>query len=195
MPTQAAIHSMLAVQRTAITHLAILTAYSESGANEVSGGSYARVASSWNAEANKAFAQNGTVTVTGIPAGSVCRYIAGFSAVTGGSMLELWPIGGSLSDFAVDATTNKLIHPGNTFADGDRVVLVWGTAPGGLTKGVEYFVVSRTAQDYSLAATQGGAAIDITSAHDGETKISKIVPWTADGGPLAITSLGLAGNA
>lgn len=192
MPTEAAINAMLAVHRTAITHLSVHSAYSEAGASEIA---VTRVASNWNAVSAKQFTQNGTVQITGIAASTVVRYIGGWGALSGGTFHELWPVGGQLQDFGVDVAGDLILLPGNTLANNDRVVFMWGTAPGALTKGTEYFVVNRTTDNFQVSLTQGGAAINITSQHDGECKVSRIVPWTADGGPLAITSLTFAGNA
>lgn len=194
MPTTAAIHAMLAPHRGNLTHLAAHTAYSESGANEVSGGSYARVASAWNVESGKAFTQSGTRTINGIATGTVVRFIGGWNALSAGTFQDMWPLGGALMKFATDLAANTLQIDGHTYTAGTEVVLMWGTAPGGLTKGTSYYVISPTATSIQLAATPGGSAIDLTSLGDTECKISKIVPWTSDGGPLNITSATVYGN-
>lgn len=58
----------------------------------------------------------------------------------------------------------------NEFQEDDVVVFEGTTAPGGITFGQEYFVVNKTdidadmdADEFQVSATQGGAAIDITS--------------------------------
>lgn len=73
-------------------------------------------------------------------------------------------------DRAVTAniTTDRITLAGHGFAAGDELRLVAGTAPGGLALNTTYFVVNPTADDFQLAATLGGAPIDlITSAGSG----------------------------
>lgn len=54
------------------------------------------------------------------------------------------------------------------FKDGDKVKLAGsGTAPGGLTKGRTYFVRDFSLGTFKLAATKGGAAINLTSTGSG----------------------------
>ena len=64
----------------------------------------------------------------------------------------------------VDYTNNKIVQA-NTFSDGDEVLydIGGGTAIGGLTDATNYFVVSSSASEFSLAATSGGSAIDLTA--------------------------------
>jgi hypothetical protein len=50
-----------------------------------------------------------------------------------------------------------------------EIVLVGGTAPAGLTIGTHYFVNSPSGQTFKVAATQGGASIDFTTAGSGLT--------------------------
>lgn len=65
-----------------------------------------------------------------------------------------------------DVSTDTITITGHGFSDGEELKYVAPAAPatalGGLTDGTNYFVVSSTANTFQLAATSGGAAIDLT---------------------------------
>jgi hypothetical protein len=65
-----------------------------------------------------------------------------------------------------DVATDTITITAHGFSDGDEVKYVVPAAPataiGGLTDGTNYFVVGSTANTIQLAATSGGAAIDLT---------------------------------
>ena len=66
----------------------------------------------------------------------------------------------------VDATANSVTLDVHGFADGDEVTLradAGGSMPTGLTAGVVYFVRRLSESRFELAASSGGAAIDITT--------------------------------
>lgn len=62
-----------------------------------------------------------------------------------------------------------------TFSDGDRVVLATtNQLPDPLTPGTVYYVRDSTGRTFKLAATLGGAAIDLTNTGTGEHYIEYI---------------------
>lgn len=63
-----------------------------------------------------------------------------------------------------DAATDKISLASHTLLDGDRVQFTADTMPGGLTAGTWYYVVNKAANDFQVEATEGGGAIDITTA-------------------------------
>jgi len=63
----------------------------------------------------------------------------------------------------VDSTTDTITHTGHALLNGDRVRFAAAVIPGGLTAGVWYFVRDKATNTYKVAATLGGAAINITS--------------------------------
>jgi hypothetical protein len=74
------------------------------------------------------------------------------------------------SAFVVDAATNRLqVDPQCALRDGQkvRVVNAGGGLPSGLAAETDYFVRDRTGSSLRLAATLGGAAIDVTTAGTG----------------------------
>ena len=70
-------------------------------------------------------------------------------------------------DTIVDPATDTITIAAHGFSDGDEVTYTVPAAPasaiGGLTDGTNYFVVGSTTNAIQLAATSGGAAIDLTA--------------------------------
>lgn len=164
------------------THLSLHTAYSSTGANEVTGGSpaYARKAATWSAASGRTKALTSGVTFD-VPAGTTVRFIGAWDAVTAGNFLGMTPNGGGTPrDFMVDDTTADTFEsPAHGFVNNDAVV-VWAvnglSLPTGVVEGTVYFVVNATTDDFQLSATSGGAAINITAVGGGFAQ--KIVPET-----------------
>ena len=168
------------------------TAYSTTGANEVAGGSpaYARKALVWAAAASGAKALAATLPTWDVPGGITVRWIGLWDAVTAGTFLGMVPNGGgALKRFSVDdATTDVLDSAAHGFANADTVV-VWGSGlPTGLAVGTVYHVRDVTTDSLKLAATAGGAAIDLTAVGSGF--LQKLVEETFGAqGTLAVSAL------
>ena len=156
-----------------ITHLSLHTAYSSSGANEVTGGApaYARQACAFGAAASGSKAMTGTETFD-VPAGTTVRWIGGWDAVTAGDFKGMTPNGGGIPEaFTVPVIADDTLEaPGHGFSN-TQMVVVWavpGVAlPTGLAEGTVYHVRDATTDDLKLAATAGGAAIDLTAVGAG----------------------------
>ncbi|MGE0256921.1 MAG: host specificity factor TipJ family phage tail protein, partial [Alphaproteobacteria bacterium] len=93
-------------------------------------------------------------------------------------------------DFAagdVDTTGNTVAIAAHPFYDGDTVQLVsTGGLPAPLVAATDYFVRDRAAGTFKLAATAGGAAIDLTTAGSGDHTISRRIPtFTSNLTPVA----------
>lgn len=68
----------------------------------------------------------------------------------------------------VDITLEKITYTAHGLVTGDKILYRGtDTAIGGLSLNTFYFVISATANDFQLAATQGGAAINFTSTGTG----------------------------
>lgn len=153
------------------------TAYSSTGANEVTGGSpaYARKAATWAAAAVRSKATSASM-VFDVPAGTTVRWIGFEDAVTAGNFLGMVPNGGGIpEDFAVNAagvTSNTIDAPAHGFSAGNSVV-VWSvpgaSLPAPLVEGTVYWVIAGglTTDALQLSATSGGAAIDLTATGSG----------------------------
>ncbi len=157
------------------THGSLHSAYSTSGANELSGGSpaYARKALTWAAASGRSKATSAGVTFD-VPAGAAPAWIGFWDALSAGNFLGMVPNGGGIpEDFAVNSsgvTSNTLDAPSHGFSNGNTVV-VWAvpgaSLPTGLSEGTIYFVVGATTDTLQLSTTSGGSAIDITAVGSG----------------------------
>jgi len=156
------------------------TAYSATGANEVAGGSpaYARKALTWAAANLAQKATSGSV-IFDVPGATTVRFIGMWDAATAGNFLGMTPNnGGVVQSFVCpDITADLLRCVGHGFVNNDSLI-VWGVPgdplPGGLAEGTIYYVINATADDLQLAATTGGAAINLTAI--GAGTLQKIIP-------------------
>lgn len=150
------------------THGSLHTAYSSSGANEVTGGSpaYARKSATWAAAASGAKATSASM-VFDVPASTTVRWVGLWDAVTSGNFLGMTPNGGGTPQAFVvpDISNDTLECVAHGFSNTNAVV-VWAVPgdplPTGLSEGTVYYVISATTDDLQLSATSGGSAINIT---------------------------------
>jgi hypothetical protein len=193
MYTDTAVNNMLTAEGT--THLSLHTDYSATGANEVTGGSpaYARKAATWGTAASRAKALSAELTFD-VPASTI-KWIGRWTALTGGTFLGMGPLQGSEKQFTVDPATDVFRAAGHTYLDGDQVVFYAGTVPAPLVEGTAYFVRDKTTDTFKVAATAGGAAIDITAQASAACVLSRIVPatYTAQGTLKVPTTFTLRG--
>ncbi len=172
------LNSMLDNLAALLDQASLHTAFSTTGANEVTGGTYARQTITWNAAAAGALDSSNAPSFA-VPGGNTIRFI-GFYDVTPSP--DVWQ--GMIPNqqaadegprrFVVDTTANTIEDPANAFVNDENLVFIGGTPPGGLVEGTVYFIVTRTALDYGVAATQGGASINLTSQGDQDVRIWQI---------------------
>jgi hypothetical protein len=147
----------------AITHASAHTAFPGStGANEVTGGApaYARMAVTVNAASGGSRALNAAVTFD-VPACTV-KWIGFWNS---GTFVGCAPNGGATpKNFMAVASTDLVYSSGHGWSDTQKIAFFNGTPPGGLTEGTTYFVRDATTDTFKVAATSGGAAIDLSSA-------------------------------
>ena len=139
---------------------------STTGANEVSGGSYARVAVTWGASSGRQASNTGALTFN-VPAATTVQYLGLFSAITGGTFRGWFPFSGTLftPQMAVGADSGDVFTSyGHGFSNTDRVTVhpKFGESLGGLTEGTLYFIVGAATNTFQVSLTSGGAAVTIT---------------------------------
>ena len=154
------------------------TAFSTSGANEVTGGSYARQSITWNAAASGALDSSNAPSFS-VPGSNTIRFIGFYDTVPSPDVFQGMLPNQQAGDegprrYVVDVTNDTIEDPANAFVNDENLVFVGGTAPGGLTEGTVYWIVSRTATDYGVAATQGGGSITLTDQGDQDVRIWQI---------------------
>lgn len=175
------------------THVALFTVAptDAGGGTEVTGGSYARKLVNENAGSSPkwklAAASGGGYLVENLDAISFAQATASwgeilafaiFDAATSGNML-VWGWLSSLSWLFTAATDDTFLAPGHTLANADRVILkaqAGSSLPTGVSADTIYHVRDVSGSTFKLAATAGGAAIDITAAGAGE--VHKLDPKT-----------------
>lgn len=178
MFTTAAKNAMLNAEGT--THLSLHSAWSATGANELSGGSpaYARKSAGLAAASSGSKALTAAVTFDVPGGGTVAAFVGRWTALTGGTFLGMTPVNGVEKPFSVDLTANTIKQVAHGFANGTMVVFIGGTPPGGLTEGTTYYVVNAATDTYQVAATAGGAAIDLTAEPSAGCRAAKLAPET-----------------
>lgn len=164
--------------------MALHTSFPPAGGNEVTGGSpaYARKSFTYAAAATGAKSSNSTPTFD-VPAGTTIKAISAYDAVTAGTQKAWSPANASarraFNVTAAGVTADTIDSPAHGLVAGDHV-LVWATIgaglPTGLAEDTEYFVIAAglTTDVFSLSATLGGSAINITAIGDGD--VQKFIP-------------------
>lgn len=146
----------------------------DTGANELTGGSYARQQVAFGAAASGALSNTGAITWS-VPAGNVVAWSAWDAVSAGNCFFSAWfnPSSGKVVGLSVvrsgDLAGNDIQTVVHGLAADDRVVFetIEGlTTPAGLTLGTIYFVLSGglTTDAFNVSTSSGGAEADITAA-------------------------------
>jgi hypothetical protein len=170
------------------THLSAHTAYSSTGANELTGGTpaYARKAVTYAAAASEARTASNTPTFD-VPAAATVRWIGMWDALTAGNFQGMIANGGTEQEFSVDLTAETVKVPAHGFTANQKIAFYGDTVPGGLTEGTVYFAVTITTDTFQVSAISGGGAINLTSEPGRKCVVAAIVEETFGAqGTLAI---------
>jgi hypothetical protein len=165
-----------------MSHMSLHSAFSITGANELTGGSpaYARQAITWGAAASGSVSLGGAETFD-VPAGATVAFIGTWSAISAGTFRGMWPAqatADSPKPFTAADTGDLFTCDAHGYANADRVVF-WdlgagSVLPTGITEGTIYWVISVSGDTFQVSTTQGGAAVTLTS--DGGGQVHKITP-------------------
>lgn len=132
------------------------------GANEVTGGApaYAQKAITMNAASAGSRLLNAGVTFD-IPASTI-RWIGYWNTAV---FVACAPNGGATpKNFISVASTDLIYAPGHGWSDTQKITFFDGTPPSPLVEGTTYFVRDSATDTFKVAATSGGAAIDLLTA-------------------------------
>lgn len=160
----------------------------ETGANEVTGGSYARqlvAASGWNAASGGLSDNVAAISWTNLPACTLFGVSIWDAATAGNCWLTGW-LATVRKIFVCTDTTNDLIRsPSHGLVADDRVAFAAedaGSLPAGLDNVTCYYVIASglATDDFKVSTTQGGAAFNITGVGSG--KLYKVVPQVINAG-------------
>lgn len=170
-----------------LDQVSLHTAWSTTGANEISGGSYARQSITWNSAASAALDSSNAPSFS-VPGSNTVRFIGFWDTVASPDTFEAMVPNQQSGDispqrFIVDTTTEAVQSPAHGFVDDDNIVFLGGTPPGGLTEGTVYWVVASATDEFDVSATQGGGAINLTDQGDQDVRFYQIREETfgADG--------------
>lgn len=148
------------------------------GANEVTGGGYARVASTFSASSGGSRALSAAVNIT-IPASTTVRWL---SLWNGATFVGYSPNAGNPKEFFASPALDVFSCPAHGYSASQKVVVYGDTVPSGLTEGTVYYVVNPTTDTFQLAASPGGSVIDITSTGGSACVVSAITEEVYAGG-------------
>lgn len=157
----------------------------ETGANEATGGSYARQQVAFGAAASGTLSNSAEIVFSGMPAGDVvgwgvwdavsagnCFWTGWFTTITG------------LCIHHTETADDNLYSPDHSFVNDDRIVFeqyAGLSLPGGLTAGTIYWITGTPNQDdFTVSTTQDGGAVDITT--DGQAIFYEVVVTTLGAG-------------
>jgi len=158
------------------------------GANEISGGTpaYARKTVTYAA------ASGGTRTTSAsinfdVGAGHTIRWVGNWNSAT---FIGYSPNGGTPKEFVATPSTDLINCTAHGWSDTQTIAFYNGTVPTGLTEGTRYYVRDATADTFKVAATSGGAAIDITAAGSTDCVVSSITEeaYASNGSTHTISS-------
>lgn len=148
------------------------------GANEVAGGTYARVAATFAASSGATRSLSAAVNLS-IPVSTTVRWL---SLWNGATFVGYSPNAGNPKEFIVSPSTDTFTVPSHGYSAGQKLVVYGDTVPAGLTEGTVYFAVNVTADTFQLAATAGGSAIDVTTTGGSACVVSPITEEVYAGG-------------
>lgn len=185
MLVDARVNAMLDTEIAGTTKMSLHTAYSATGANEVTGGSYAKQTPTWNAASARSKSISANVSFS-VVSGTNVRWI-GLWATDGTTFKGMVPNGGTEFPIQVDLTNNRFYSEAHGLVNDNKVVFTGTTLPTNVTAGTEYFVVGVTAADpdyFQISTSSGGAAVDISGSYPSQdARGAKLVTETfgADG--------------
>lgn len=186
-------NAMLDNEATRMLFASLHSSYpGDTGANEIAGGvpPYARQPIAWNAAAAGELDNNLNPTFN-VPPATTVAWLGFWTLVAGGVYQGCVPLGGQSSrPFVVSDDASDTLHCDSHGYSLDQKVVVYdthlGVLPGGLVEGTIYFVTNPTADTLQLSATEGGAAINLST--DGAGFIQNIVPEVFGGQGTYTTS-------
>jgi hypothetical protein len=156
-----------------VDYLSLHTAFPGSiGSSEVSGGAYARQAAVIGAASGGSRSLSSAVALS-VPACTVAW--VGLWDTSNTVFMAYSPNGGNPQEFQVDTAANAILCPAHGYSDDQTVVFYGGAVPAPLVEGTVYYVVVSTTDTFKVAATVGGASINLTAAAGSACLVSRIV--------------------
>lgn len=164
-----------------LDQVSLHTAWSATGANEVTGGSYARQAITWNAAASGALDSSNAPSFS-VPSGNTIRFIGFWETAASPDVFQGMLPNQQAGDlvprrFIVDTVNNQIQMPAHGLVLDEAVVFIGGTAPTGLTEGTVYYAVDVQTDAFGVQATAAGSPgtpIGLSSQGDEDVRIWQV---------------------
>ena len=156
----------------------------ETGANEVTGGSYARQQTAFGAASGNTLSNTPAITFSGMPAGDVVGWSIWDSASSGACFWTgLFSVTSRVFTCdAGDITGDTLTSPAHGFANDSRIILEdveAETIPTDFSYTTFYWVVGTATDTFQLSTSQGGGAVNVTDKGAGIARLCVITTLTA----------------
>lgn len=155
-----------------IAFASLHNAYSATGTNELTGGSYAREAVTWNAAAGGTKTTASVAGAFNVPAAGTVSFVGLWAGTGASTFAGMGPNGGAVQYgfTSTNASPSVFTAPGSSYGANAPVVLfdsAGATISSDFTLGQIYYVVSPSTDTFELALTPSGSAIDSTHAGAG----------------------------
>ncbi len=175
------LNSMLDNLAGQLDQVSLHTAWSTSGANEVTGGSYARQSITWNAAASGALDSSNAPSFS-VPGSNTVRFIGFWETAASPDTFEGMVPNQQSGDvtaarFIIDTTADTVEWPAHGLVLDDAVVFLGGTPPAPVTEGTVYYVHNTTTDNFQIQTTQAGSpgsAVNFTNQGDQDVRIYQI---------------------
>ena len=156
----------------ALERLSLHTAFpGQTGANEVTGGSYARQTVTFGAASAGTRSMSAAANVP-VPAVTVA-WVGVWNA--GGTVFAAYsPNGGDPREFQVDTAADTVRSPGHGLTEGKTITFYGDTVPSPLSEGAVYFARDVTTDTFRVSSSAGGSVIDLTTAGGSACVVSPI---------------------
>lgn len=148
------------------------------GAGEISGGGYARVAASFGSSTTGVRSLSSGIGLT-IPSGETVRWLGLWN---GSAFVGYAANAGVPHEFICDPSTDTVACPAHGYVDTNKIVFYGDAVPAPLVEGTVYFVVNATVNAFQVSATSGGPVIDLTTGGGSGCVVSGITEETYGGG-------------
>lgn len=183
-----------------ITFASLHTAFSGSGANEVTGGSpaYERQAVAWDTPSGRS-ALNTDDVVFDVPGSTDVYWVGLWDADTSGTFYGMVPLGSTAALFVTAIASTDTFHsPAHGLSNGDQIairIIPGQSMPTGLNEGAIYYVIGSTTDSFQVSTSEGGSLQSFSTS--ATLLVQDVVPeeivsqdtLTLPGGSLEIRSI------
>jgi hypothetical protein len=175
------LNAMLDTLAAQLDQVSLHTAWSTTGANEVTGGSYARQSITWNSAASGALDSSNAPSFS-VPSSNTVRFVGFWETAASPDTFEGMVANQQSGDvtamrFVVDTAADTIEAPSHGLTLDEGVVFLGGTPPAPLVEGTVYYVVQAAADNFKVQATAAGSPgtpINLTTQGDQDVRFYQI---------------------